>query len=53
MVPYEHDPSQESLQIQGDIRSYVLEFLHKNYPDVPESAVSIKEAPDDKKKKAK
>jgi len=51
VVPYEHDPSQEALQIQGDVRSYVPEFLSKNYPIVPETAVTIKEVPEDKKKK--
>ena len=50
VITYEQDPSQECLQIQGDIRSYVPDFISKNYPTVPEGAIVIKEVPEDKKK---
>ncbi len=51
VVEYEQNPSEECLQIQGDIRSYVPEFVGKNYPTIPTEAIVIKEVPEDKKKK--
>ena len=51
VTPYEQDPSQECLELQGDLRTFVPDFISKHYPDIPESAIKIKEVADDVKKK--
>jgi translation initiation factor 1 (eIF-1/SUI1) len=51
VTKYEQDPSQECLELQGDLRTYIPEFISKHYPDIPETAINVKEVADDVKKK--
>jgi translation initiation factor 1 (eIF-1/SUI1) len=50
---YDLDPSQECLCIQGDVRLYIPEMVSKHYPDIPTTAIAIKEIPDEKPKSKK
>lgn len=50
IVEYEKDPSQQCIQIQGDVRSFITEFIESNYSVIPKSAIVIKDV-DEKKKK--